>query len=242
MDVEGYRSILSNAIDREIEAYTFYRTLQEKVRDENLKNLLDELAGEEIKHRKTLEAFLLKEPGELGFNTERDYKVADTLETPPLSADLKPIDGLVIAIRKELDAMQMYTQLASLSVDPEQPSCSRASPQWNGVTRRAWRISTPTWRSRRHGERERHRGEEGSPPSLCDFSGGACVACTLKTPPEQVERHLKERADCTGDAMPPLKPGHSHLVLWFCTVHCTRTSRFRARPRSPGRVQQYTTT
>ncbi|HOB18602.1 MAG TPA: ferritin family protein [Candidatus Methanoculleus thermohydrogenotrophicum] len=120
MDVEGYRSILSNAIDREIEAYTFYRTLQEKVRDENLKNLLDELAGEEIKHRKTLEAFLLKEPGELGFNTERDYKVADTLETPPLSADLKPIDGLVIAIRKELDAMQMYTQLAALSDDPEQ--------------------------------------------------------------------------------------------------------------------------
>jgi len=120
MDVEGYRSILSNAIDREIEAYTFYRTLQEKVRDENLKNLLDELAGEEIKHRKTLEAFLLKEPGELGFNTERAYKVADTLATPPLSADLKPIDGLVIAIRKELDAMQMYTQLAALSDDPEQ--------------------------------------------------------------------------------------------------------------------------
>ncbi len=68
---------------------TFYRTLQEKVRDENLKTLLDELAGEEIKHRKTLETFLLNEPGELGFNTERDSKVADTLETPPLSADLK---------------------------------------------------------------------------------------------------------------------------------------------------------
>ena len=120
MDVEDYRSIISNAIDREIEAYTFYRTIREKVEDENLKSLFNELAGEESKHRKTLEALLMKEPGELGFSTKRDYKVAETLETPPLSADLKPLDGLVIAIRKELDAMQMYTQLAALSDNPEQ--------------------------------------------------------------------------------------------------------------------------
>jgi len=120
MDIEEYRSIISNAIDREVEAYTFYRTVREKVTDENLKNLFNELAGEESNHRKTLEGLKMKEPGKLGFNTQRNYKVAETLETPPLSADLKPLDGLVIAIRKELDAMQMYTQLASLSVDPEQ--------------------------------------------------------------------------------------------------------------------------
>lgn len=120
MDAEEYRSIISNAIEREIEAYTFYRTVREKVTDENLKGLFNELAGEESQHRKTLEGFLTKEPAKLGFNTKRDYKVAETLESPPLSADLKPIDGLVLAIRKELDAMQMYTQLASLSVDPEQ--------------------------------------------------------------------------------------------------------------------------
>ena len=120
MDVEEYRSIISNAIDREIEAYTFYRMVREKVKDENLKDLFNELAGEESKHRKTLEALLMKESGELGFSTKRDYKIAETLETPPLSADLKPLDGLVIAIRKELDAMQMYTQLAALSDEPGQ--------------------------------------------------------------------------------------------------------------------------
>lgn len=120
MDAEEYRSIIANAIDREIEAYTFYRTLREKVTDENLKNLFNELAGDESNHRKTLEGLQMKEPGKLGFDTKRNYRVAEALETPPLSADLKPLDGLVIAIRKELDAMQMYTQLASLSVDPEQ--------------------------------------------------------------------------------------------------------------------------
>ena len=120
MDDEEYRSIILSAIDREIEAYTFYRMVREKVTDENLKSLFNELAGEETKHRKTLEAFLTQKPEKLGFDTKRDYKIAQTLETPPLSADLKPLDGLVIAIRKELDAMQMYTQLASLSIDPEQ--------------------------------------------------------------------------------------------------------------------------
>ena len=37
-----------------------------------------------------------------------------------MTADLKPLDGLVIAIKKELEAMQMYTQLAKTSTDAEQ--------------------------------------------------------------------------------------------------------------------------
>ena len=39
---------------------------------------------------------------------------------PPLSADMKPLDGIVVSIKKELEAMQMYTQLANLSTDTEQ--------------------------------------------------------------------------------------------------------------------------
>jgi rubrerythrin len=42
------------------------------------------------------------------------------LPTPKLTNDLTPIEGLVIAIKKELEAMQMYTQLATLSTDAEQ--------------------------------------------------------------------------------------------------------------------------
>jgi rubrerythrin len=45
----------------------------------------------------------------------RINKVVDALHTPPLTPDLKPIDGIVIAIKKELEAMQMYTQLANNS-------------------------------------------------------------------------------------------------------------------------------
>jgi len=120
MTPEEYRKILSIAINREVEAYTFYRSIADRVKDANLKSLFGDLAGEETKHREFLQGLLSKDASALHFSMERDYKVADTLQTPDLSPDLKPIDGIVIAIRKELDAMQMYTQLAGASTDAGQ--------------------------------------------------------------------------------------------------------------------------
>lgn len=120
MKPEDAKKIISTAIDREVEAYTFYRTIADKTKDKVLKDLFDELAGEEKKHREFLQAFLAKDVAKMKFAKGHDYKVGDELPSPKLTADLKPLDGLVIAIRKELEAMQMYTQLAKLSGDVEQ--------------------------------------------------------------------------------------------------------------------------
>jgi rubrerythrin len=59
-------------------------------------------------------------PEKFHFAPSKDYKVADAIPTPALSLDLKPIDGLIIAIKKELQAMQMYTRLADASADEAQ--------------------------------------------------------------------------------------------------------------------------
>jgi rubrerythrin len=120
MDVEGYKKILSMAIGREVESYSFYRSAADKVKDANLKKMFTELAGEETKHRQFLEGLIAKPPQSLHFDTHKDYKVADAIPTPPLTTSLKPLDGMVIAIKKELEAMQMYTQLSKLSTDAEQ--------------------------------------------------------------------------------------------------------------------------
>ncbi|MDD5420025.1 MAG: ferritin family protein [Methanomicrobiaceae archaeon] len=120
MNEEEYRKIISMAIDREVESYTYYRSVSDRVQDASLKKLFDELAGEETKHRETLQGLLTRGASAMRFEATRDYKVAETLEPPELTADLKPIDGLIIAIRKELEAMQMYTQLANVQADPEQ--------------------------------------------------------------------------------------------------------------------------
>lgn len=120
MNQDEFKKIMLQAIDNEIEAYTFYRTVSDKAKDKKLKDLFDELAKDEAKHKFTLEGFLTKAPEKLHFSTSQDYKVADAIPTPPLTPDLKPIDGIVIAIKKELEAMQMYTQLANTSTDEDQ--------------------------------------------------------------------------------------------------------------------------
>jgi rubrerythrin len=120
MKPEDFRQIISHAIEGEIEAYTYYRTVSEKVEDAALKNIFAELAGDEFRHREFLQGTVLKGPGSLRVEESHDYKIADTLASPPLSANLKPVDGIALAIRKELDAMQMYTQLAQVVGDPEE--------------------------------------------------------------------------------------------------------------------------
>ncbi len=120
MKPEDAKKIISTAIDREVEAYTFYRAISEKVKDAALKKLFAELAGEEKQHREFLQGMLSKDVTKMQFEAKKDYKVVNAMPTPPLSADLKPLDGLVIAIKKELEAMQMYTQLAKLSSSTEQ--------------------------------------------------------------------------------------------------------------------------
>jgi len=122
MDQKRFSQIINIAIDREVEAYTFYKTTSEKVKDKNLKKHFDELAGDEKKHREMLQNLMTKDPKQIHFSAAKDYKVSDTLTSPPLSPDLKPLDGLVLAIRKELDAMQMYSRLAETAVDMAEKS------------------------------------------------------------------------------------------------------------------------
>ena len=117
MNQDEFKKIISNAISQELEAFTFYGTVSEKVKDANLKRLFKDLADDEAKHKRTLEGYLAKGFDKIHFSASADYKVADTLPTPPLTPDLKPAEGLVIAIKKELEAMQMYTQLANASAD-----------------------------------------------------------------------------------------------------------------------------
>ncbi len=120
MNADDYKKIIMLAIDREVESYSFYRTISDKVKDGGLKKTFNELAGEETKHREFLEGLLSKGPTSFHFNAHMDYKVTNAMPSPKLSADMKPIDGILLAVQKELEAMQMYNQLANSSTDAEQ--------------------------------------------------------------------------------------------------------------------------
>jgi rubrerythrin len=119
MKPEDFRRIISQAIDGEIEAYTFYCAVADNVADAVVKNIFAELAAEELDHQDFLQQVMLKGSRALHVEESHDYKAADNPELPPLSVNCKPIDGILLAIRKKLDAMQMYTQLSQAAWDPE---------------------------------------------------------------------------------------------------------------------------
>jgi len=119
MKPEEYRKIIQNAIAKEVESYVFYRSVEEKVKNAALKSTFRELAGEETKHREFLEGLLVKPMKELHFDESRDYKVSKTIERPEVTVDLKPIDGLKLAIKKEEDAMELYRGLSAAAKDAE---------------------------------------------------------------------------------------------------------------------------
>lgn len=120
MKQEEFKKILLNAIDKEVEAYAFYQAISEKVKDSSLKTLFKELSEQETYHRKTLQEYLTGAKKELKFDEVKDYHLSDMMEKPGPTSDMKPLDGLKLAIKKEEEAMEMYQKLAEASPDADQ--------------------------------------------------------------------------------------------------------------------------
>ncbi|MDK2917001.1 MAG: hypothetical protein PWR25_1558 [Euryarchaeota archaeon] len=120
MNAEDFQKIITNAIDNEVESYTFYKSVADRAKDPSLKTLFLDLAEEEKGHREYLQGLLVRDVKQMQFVAAKDYKITDSIDEPTLSVDMKPLDGLVLAIKKELQAAQMYTQLAAASADAEQ--------------------------------------------------------------------------------------------------------------------------
>lgn len=120
MKMDEYKKILLSAIDKEVEAYAFYQALSERVQDPALKSVFKELAEQETYHRRTLQEYLSGGKVELHFDEVKDYHLSDTLEKPKPSIDLKPLDGLKVAIKREEEAMEMYEKFAEASTTADQ--------------------------------------------------------------------------------------------------------------------------
>lgn len=119
MKTDEYKKIIQFAVSNEIEAYDFYKGVSDKVKDAGLKKIFAELAEEEARHRKFLEG-LTSGKTRMYFDETKDYKVSQTIEKPKLSLSMKPADAIALAVKNEEEAMDMYTQMASCSMDAEQ--------------------------------------------------------------------------------------------------------------------------
>ncbi|MGD2206775.1 MAG: ferritin family protein [Anaerolineae bacterium] len=114
--------ILQEAIQGEVESYELYTNAVDLVETEHIKDLLRELAQEELGHKVTLEQMLAEssqlewQVGELKAASIQDYKIADHLVARPLGPDATFQDVCIFAAKKEQQSHELYRNMAAQSV------------------------------------------------------------------------------------------------------------------------------
>ncbi len=109
--------IIDFAIKNEIEAYKFYTGLSATVNNPEMKKVFSEFASEEQGHKKLLEN--VKKGGTFKVSDKQiaDLKIADfTIDVEP-TPDMDYQSALILAMKKEKKAFQLYTNLAALAED-----------------------------------------------------------------------------------------------------------------------------
>lgn len=118
--LNSMNAILDFAIEREQEAVDFYTSLAETTDNAALKKTLTAFAGVELKHKEKLQAaqaeeVSLADEGEKGVV---DLKIADYMVDVQPSPDMTLQDALVIAMKREKAAMDLYADLAEIVSNP----------------------------------------------------------------------------------------------------------------------------
>lgn len=120
MKKDELKDIINFAIENEVEAYEFYRDAAVKADKPELKEIFEELAEEELEHKRFLEEFMAGEVETIELDPGTDYKVAETIDKPKLSVDMTFSDAIALAIKLEQEAMDMYANLAEACVKADQ--------------------------------------------------------------------------------------------------------------------------
>jgi rubrerythrin len=120
MTLEEFNKIISDAINNEEEAYLFYRDVAKETNDKNISSIFEDFAKDELSHKVLLKGYLTGAVNALKFDSTADYKVAESVDKPKLSIDMKPADAIALAMKNEEEAMNMYNEFAAISIDVEQ--------------------------------------------------------------------------------------------------------------------------
>lgn len=115
---ESLNDILDFAIDQEQAAADFYTKLSSQVAHESIRELLEGFAQEELRHKKKLLA--IKEQGAsklVSVQQVPDLKVADYVMDVEPTSEMGYEDALVVAMKMEKKAFQLYTDMAAVTED-----------------------------------------------------------------------------------------------------------------------------
>ena len=111
-EFRNVEDILDFAMNSEQEAVDFYNELSANAKSEDMKQVFEEFAQEEVRHKSRLRK--IKEEGsyELSKDKIKDMKVSDYMVNVDPSPEMSYQDALVLAMNKEKAAFRLYMDLS----------------------------------------------------------------------------------------------------------------------------------
>jgi rubrerythrin len=111
--------ILDQAVQFEQDAFDFYVGAVEKVNQPHVRSALRDLAAEEIKHKRQLQALATGDLESMVALQKRgqieDLKLAEHLVAPSLSEDATFQDVLIVAMQREKSSHEFYSTMAGIA-------------------------------------------------------------------------------------------------------------------------------
>lgn len=115
MKLSNFEDAINFAIKREEEAIRGYGNLIDLAKNPGVKKLLQELQEEERNHKKLLQNITKEKIESLSITDVIDLKISDYLVEEPPSEDMNFQDLLILAAKKEQQAVELYSNLANKS-------------------------------------------------------------------------------------------------------------------------------
>jgi len=108
--------VLKKGIQREIESQRLYTDLSLKMSNPAAKDVLVKLVKEERRHQDILEQYLRGEikEGMLSRDQVIDYKIAEHLDQPEITPEMKLKDVFLLAANREKMSHEFYLSLAEI--------------------------------------------------------------------------------------------------------------------------------
>lgn len=109
--------ILNFAIVREVESRDFYLDMAKKIKNPAMGTVFEQFAAEEEKHRVKIEEVQKDGVFKTRLEKVQDLKIADYIVEDIRGTDLNYQQALILAMRREKKAFQLYTNLSEAAVD-----------------------------------------------------------------------------------------------------------------------------
>ena len=117
MDEKRFREVIQFAIEREIESMNFYTRASQRVKLSGTKELFEDFAKQEEKHKQKLEAYRQGKIVLAKIQSIPDLKISDYLVDTELTPQSSYADILRVAMKREERSVKLYTDLKEKNDD-----------------------------------------------------------------------------------------------------------------------------